>query len=162
MNRVGYVWSMAANEVLVQLTCTEMPGLTCGPHSAVRVGMQRGKEVVEDVPGDTEGVVFSFPLRVERHAVSGEPNFLGPYAHGTVQERFLYLCWGERLGPNWNGFRRAKIQLGGLPWDLVEAAMASGEPLKAVVKMTDAKGGPVCATLKPTHLEWEHEVILRG
>ena len=143
-----------ADELMIRLRCVEMPGRSCVGYSNVRVGVQLGKDVVEDVPGDTEGLVFDVPLRVRQHPDTGRPNFLGPGAHGTVQDRFLYLCWGQRHGTTWAGFRRAKILLKDLPWTVVEQHLQSGTPLEATVRMTDAQGQPVCASLKSTHLRW--------
>ncbi|MCO5296624.1 MAG: DUF5990 family protein [Fimbriimonadaceae bacterium] len=145
---------MAGGQLLIRIRCTEMPGPTFQGQDGVRLGVQRGSEVVEDVPGDASEVVFDVPLRVER-TTAGSPNFLGPYAHGTVSERFLYLCWGVRANGSWIGFRRAKVQLKELPWEVVAAHVASGDPLEATVRMTDPKGEPLCATVKPSHIAWE-------
>lgn len=141
-------------QVIVELRCSELPGTAACGRTAVRLGIQRGAEVVDDVPADVPGVVFEAPLRVVRNEANGRPNFLGPYAHGTVQDRFLYLCWGERIAGGWDGFRRAKVPLKELSWEAVAAHVERGAPLVAELQLTDAKGEPLCASVKPSHHRW--------
>ena len=141
------------DEIVVRLRCTNLPGRAACGRTAVRLGIQRGTEVVEDVLADGD-VTFDAFLRVQLNDTTGKPNFLGPYAQGTPQERFLYLCWGERHGSAWNGFRRAKVHLNHLSWDDVARHLAGGKPLEADLNMTDAKGDPLCASVKSTHVHW--------
>lgn len=142
-------------QITIQLNCIDLPGVEFDGKTAVRLGIQKGKEVVEDVPGNARSVTFKCPFRVEKNADTGKPNLLGPYAQGTPQERFIYLCWGERKGHGWDGFRRAKVHLKDLEWKPVEKALSSGKPIKAVIKMTDKKGGPLCASVKEDNIEWQ-------
>lgn len=141
------------DEITVRLRCTNLPGSACCGRSAVRLGIQKGQDVIEDVLADGE-TTFEASLRAQLHAATGKPNFLGPYAQGTPQERFLYLCWGERHGGAWDGFRRAKVHLKHLSWDDVARHLASGEPMEAELRLTDAKGEPLCASVRPTHISW--------
>jgi len=109
----------------------------------------------DDVPADARDVLFTAPLRVEPDTVTDQPNFLGPFAQGRSQERFIYLCWGERTNNGWEGFRRAKVHLKHLTWQQIEAALQQGQLIEFSFDMTDAKGGPVCGSLnlhdnKPT------------
>jgi hypothetical protein len=134
-------------EVIIHIHCHNLPGLGFDGRTAVRLGIQKGKEVIEDVPADRTQVTFTMPLRVERDSETGKPNFLGPFAQGTPQERFIYLCWGEKRGGNWDGFRRAKLHLKHLTWKQVEAALQQNQPIKFSFDMTDAKGGPACGSL---------------
>ena len=55
------------------------------------------------------------------------------------------------IGP---GFRRAKINLQHLDWAAVNAAIFTQKSIEAALTLTDKKGGPVCATLKPEHINW--------
>jgi hypothetical protein len=144
----------AEAHVTIRLHCVDFPGRNFDGKAGIRVGLQRGDEVVDDVFGDAKEADFSFDLRVERNAKTGKPNFLGPYAHGKPGERFLYLCWGVRNGPHFHMFRRAKIQLGHLDWATVEKAARAKRPIEAIVRLTDAKGGPICASLKAEHIDW--------
>jgi Family of unknown function (DUF5990) len=140
--------------VTVRLRCVELPGRSFDGKADIKVGAQKGDTVVDDVFGDAKQASFDFELRVERNAKTGKPNFLGPYAHGKPTERFLYLCWGQRIGGAWHGFRRAKIHLSHLDWPTVETAIAASRPIEAVLKLTDKKGGPLCASVKGDQIGW--------
>lgn len=141
-------------EIVIRLRCVNLPGRVCCGRSAVRLGIQRGREVVDDVDAGAGEAVFEAPLRAVLNDTTGAPNFLGPYAQGTPQARFIYLDWGERRAGSWDGFRRAKVHLSHLTWEDVGRHLASGEPIEAVVDMTDRFGGPLCASVKPTHIRW--------
>ncbi len=133
-------------EINIRIHCRNLPGTQFEDRTGVRLGIQRGREVIGDVPADAEGVTFTVPLRVSGTPGGERPNFLGPFAQGTPEERFVYLCWGERRDGAWDGFRRAKIQLRHIGWEAVERASAAGQAtIEAVVDMTDATGGPFAA-----------------
>jgi hypothetical protein len=142
-------------ELKIRIHCHNLPGKSFEGRTGVRLGIQHGNSVVDDVPGDTAEVTFTVPLRVGENPKTRRPNFLGPYAHGTADERFIYLSWGERKGDEWEMFRRAKLLLGHIMFENIEAAEAVGQPIGVSIDMTDAKGGPRCASLKPTQVEWE-------
>ncbi len=134
-------------EIVLRLHCRALPGTRFENRDQIRLGIQRGDTVIEDVPGDADGVTFSVPLRVRPNPRSGQANFLGPFAHGTPDERFLYLCWGERNGEEWENFRRAKVPLKHIDWDRLQRPLETGEPIEMTLDMTDAKGGPVCGAI---------------
>jgi len=147
----------------VKVVCTDLPGTRFrDPQDPARpvkdpvfLGIQRGKEVIEQVPGDTKTATFTPEFRVERKK-DGTPNFLGPFAQGTADDRFFYLCWGvKRPTGGFDMFRRLKVRLGHLPAARVERACRSGEPVTVRLRLTDAKGGPRCATPRPPNIEWE-------
>jgi len=147
----------------VRVVCTDLPG-TCfrDPQDPARpvkdpvfLGIQRGKEVIEQVPGGTKTVTFTPEFRIERKK-DGTPNFLGPFAQGTADDRFFYLSWGVKGSTGgFDMFRRLKIRLGHLSATRVARACRSGEPITVRLRLTDAKGGPLCATPRPPHIEWE-------
>ena len=64
---------------------------------------------------------FECELRVKQGA-DGKPNFLGGFAQGSADDRFLYLT------TKWQGQiqSRIKVKLGTITWAQVEAAGASG------------------------------------
>ena len=142
-------------QVTIRLHCIDFPGRDFDGKSDIKVGPQKGDEVVDDVFGDAKQADFLFDLRVERNARTGKPNFLGPYAHGKPDERFLYLSWGVRTGSLFQMFRRAKIPLSHLDWAAVETAARTNRPIRATLKMTDRKGGPLCASVKQEHIDWQ-------
>lgn len=142
-------------EITIRLKCVELPGREFDGKKEIRLGVQKGREVIEDVSGDQKEVTFDCTMRVEKIAVTGKPNFLGPYAQGSVDERFIYLCWGERHEGMWEGFRRAKVHLKDIDWKTVENAIAGGKAIQAVIKMTDKKGCPLCASVGKDNIEWQ-------
>lgn len=135
-------------EIALKIHCYHLPGTHFGERNAVRLGIQSGQEVIEDVPADVESVTFTVPLRVTKNPKTGQPNFLGPFAHGTPDDRFIYLSWGERQGADWDMFRRAKIRLRQLTWERLESSWQSGAPIEIAMAMTDAKGSPACARIE--------------
>ena len=141
----------SGNQRIIELSikCIDLPAHDWGGHSEIWLGIQCGKDVVQEVKLPIEFVVFHAELRLGNNPIQGPPNFLGPYAQGTTQDRFVYLCWGRRLGGAWVGFRRAKLRLSGLNWADLESSR-----LSVNVLCTDAKGGPVCATLKGEFVTW--------
>lgn len=141
--------------ITIQLHCRDLPGASFDGRTGVRLGIQQGREVVDDVSAAVESVTFTFPLRVTKHPQTGKPNFLGPFAQGTAEERFVYLCWGERPEGLWAGFSRAKIHLKHLTWNDLEKPLATGEPIAATLRLTDKRGGPLCASVKAEHIEWQ-------
>jgi hypothetical protein len=119
------------------------------PPTGVTFALQRGKtEIVSPARSRGEDLAFDFELRVKQRP-DGRPNFLGPFAHGTPDVRFVYVnagtCAGEAGSP-WT--RRVKVQLGGIAWPLVEAALADPEAVLVVrIAGTAKDGGPACATV---------------
>ena len=147
----------------VKVVCTDLPGTRFrDPQDPARpvkdpvfLGIQRGKEVIEQVSGDTKTATFTPEFRVERKK-DGTPNFLGPFAQGTADDRFFYLCWGvKRPTGGFDMFRRLKVRLGHLSATRVARACRSGAPITVRLRLTDAKGGPLCATPRPPNIEWE-------
>jgi hypothetical protein len=113
-------------QITIQLHCQNLPGVEFEGRAQVRLGLQKGQEVIEDVSADVESVSFTVPLRVEKNLKTGNPNFLGPFAQGKPEERFICLCWGERKGNDWDGFRRAKVHLKHLDWPVLEKSLETG------------------------------------
>jgi len=143
----------------VRVVGTDLPGIRhCEADKTsrepVHVGIQRGKEVIDDVPADRTRVTFGAEFDIGTQP-DGSVNFTGPYAQGDRHDRFFYLSWGVRSGPYFHMFRRLKIRLGHLSRAKVNAAIKAGKPLTVRLKLTDNKGGPLCATPPPTHISWE-------
>ena len=118
---------------------TDLPGRRGNVH----VGVQRGREVVDLVPGDAAMAEFVFDVAVRNG------RFGGPYVHGKGDERFVYLSWGEMVNGTFTMFRRAKLQL-----DSLNAVSCDGRTVEARLGLTDAKGGPLCASVRPPTITW--------
>jgi hypothetical protein len=141
-------------EINLKIRCYNLPGVQLGERNAVRLGIQKRQEVIEDVAADGEEANFLVPLRVE-FKPTGAPDFYGPFVHGTTRERFVYLCWGERYGGQWQGFSRVKLQLLPIPPALLLQAADNNAPLEVSINMTDEKGKIICATIKEKQILWK-------
>jgi len=144
-----------ADELTIEVVCTDLPGIRFAEYDPVYLGIQKAADVVEAVPGDTKRVVFRPVFRIGKQA-DGSPNFLGPFAQGTPQQRFFYLSWGVmHQDRRFEMFRRAKIHLSHLRWEQIQKAMSQGTPLRATLKLTGKKGDPLCASVKSPNIEWK-------
>ena len=142
--------------------CTELPGLLLttpaevppSTKTPVYLGLQRGQEVIEQVPADRREAWFYPEFRLGKQA-DGSPNFLGPFAQGTTADRFFYLSWGIKgTDGTFDMFRRLKVRLGHLTWAQITAATSAAQPIQVTLRLTDKKGQPLCATPPPSHLTW--------
>jgi hypothetical protein len=135
--------------IKLAIECFDLPPPDWGGHAEIWLGIQHGKDVVQEVKLPAQAVVFDAELRLATDSSQDDPNFLGPYAQGPSQDRFVYLCWGRREGGYWVGFRRAKLPLSGLTWEDLES-----DRMLARVRCTDTKGGPICAKLRGEYVAW--------
>ncbi|MEV6769172.1 DUF5990 family protein [Nocardia sp. NPDC051030] len=145
--------------MLLRIEGHNLPGATCPPspdlpgYANIHVGVQRKDrpgELLELQRGDAASVAWS----LECKAVEGPAGLTlrGPY----IQNRggsFVYLSWGEvDAEGGFHMFRRAKLWLDAVDPDVMAAAIDAGM-LVARLDMTDVKGNPVCASLRPPRLE---------
>lgn len=143
----------------IVIRARELPGRTFGPYRDVEVGVQVGKETIEPIAGDARSASW----RVEARAVRGTSRRLalrGPAIHGRGDERFLYLVWRARGETRPEMFRRAKLQLDAVS-DAQLAALGGGQRLVAELGLTDACGGPLCASVRPPAVRWSIEPARR-
>lgn len=131
--------------VEIEVQCFDLPDANWGGHSAIQLGVQRGKVVEQKITLPQETATFRIQLKVLNDESSERPNFGGEYAQGTPTERFFYLNWMAGMV----GFRRIKVPLKDLTWEQIQSNQATIK-----VKCRFDNGDPVCATLKPTHYEW--------
>ena len=92
------------------------------------LGLQTAKG--EIVPGRAlaDGrVAFDFELQVK--AGADRPVFLGPFAAGTVTDRFVYLSWKAAERPGY--INRVKARLSSITWDQVREAQSQERILVA-------------------------------
>ena len=154
---------MASGELTIEVICHHLPGICfkdrhspdCETREPVYLGIQKGNDVIEAVPADRKQVTFRPQFKIGQQP-DGSPNFLGPFAKGTPQERFFYLSWGvmDKEG-RFEMFRRAKIHLNHLTWEQVCAALADNRPLKVLIDMTGKKGDPICASIRKDRANWQ-------
>ena len=139
--------------VPVRIVGRRLPGSTWSGRSGIHVGVQRGTEVVGLVPGDMGEAHFDLEIDVEAGA-EGAIDFRGPYVHGRGGERFLYLSWGEvDAEGTFTMFRRVKLHLRPLA-EQYQAKLPKAKRVEAYLELTDPKGRPVAASVRPPWVTW--------
>lgn len=149
--------------MLIRIEGTDLPGRACGPeagrpdgYAGIHVGVQRrGKpaELLGVVPGDAPAVTWTLDATVTP-APDGTADVRGPYVQGPPGGRFIYLSWGEVGSPGtFEMFRRAKLWLEAVPAPVLREAAGRGV-LVGRLGLTDAKGYPRCASVRPPLIEW--------
>jgi hypothetical protein len=148
---------MAVGSLVVTVEGYDMPGRRCAPSDSdrsydnVHAGIQRGREVIELVPGDAPDARWSFPINV-KSSDDGSVDFGGPYVHGRRGDRFLYISWGA-VDPDFEMFRRAKLHFADCDPGVLREALGDGE-LVCRVRMTDGHGNPRCAHVRAPDATW--------
>lgn len=145
----------------IRIEGSDLPGRHAGATADalrlgnVHVGVQRKAEVVDRVPADASEATWAFEV------TSREVNELldvgGPWVHGRPGARFLYLSWGAVTDDGFEMFRRAKLLFDDVPGDLLRAAHDGAGALVGRLGLTDAKGGPLCARVRPPSITWTVE-----
>jgi len=146
--------------VRIRIVGTDLPGRDCPPghnfpgYSNVHVGLQtkrRPPELLDLQPGDAPNAMWTIDCEVNGSDVRG------PYIQGRPGDRFIYLNWGSvDNGGHMDMFRRAKLMLADVPAEVLEAAATSGL-LVGRLGLTDAKGQPTCASVRPPLISWTAE-----
>jgi len=153
----------------------DLPGRTCRPgpdgtgyhnvhvalpsNSKDRPGLivpDRRWQAAEAVPGDAHSARWEVEVKIRR----GDDgiDFGGPFVAGDRSDRNLGLAWGEVPGDGtFRLFRGAKLRLVDVDPGLVEDAMRPGHQLVARVRLTDARGNPICARVRPPDIAWSAE-----
>ena len=146
---------MTAKQPLrIRIVGTNLPGRVFGEHQHVHVGVQCRKEAIDFTPGDAAEATFEFDVDV-LPGDDGGWDFRGPYVHGPRGQRFIYLVWADLPpGSDATMFRRAKLHLSCLDAALIRDAAAPGRKLTANLALTDGKGGPRCASVRPPGISW--------
>ncbi len=144
----------------IRIVGTRLPGRECERsddfpgYSNIYAGVQRKNrpdELLDLHPGDAAQAVWTLDCSVDGTDVRG------PYIQGPPGGRFVYLSWGAvDDGGQFNMFRRAKLMLADVPADVLKSAAQTGL-LIGTVHLTDAKGNPVCARVRPPQITWTAE-----
>jgi hypothetical protein len=120
----------------------------------VHVAVQVGREPVGLVPGDAPAGKWEVDVRAVVDA-EGTLELRGAAIHGTRGERFLYLTWGDVGGDgSFAMFRRAKLMVADIPPDLLARAADGEGELVADLGLSDEKGCPLCARVRPPAVRW--------
>ena len=124
------------------------------PMAGVTMQVQSGKdELLPPTVHSANELVFEFEITADLSAAV--PNFLGKYAHGPKDQRFIYVNSGRYAGQHgtcWD--RRAKITLMSITLEEVEGVLAKpGLLLETAFQGIDRDGGPTCASVKGIELK---------
>ncbi len=138
--------------VSFDLECVDLPDYRVLEYNDLRLGIQEKKEVRQDVACSVRQARFMFTLEVE---IEGDrARFRGPVVQGTPGDQFVYLVWGERDGEAWTTSRRVKVPLSAIEVERITRAIETNQPLAMRIVMTNSKGEPIAASLKPDQFEW--------
>ena len=151
--------------VRILIEASDLPGTSCGhsPDSPggyhnIHVGVQRRNQrdqLLDLVPGDATFATWTLDCTAVP-SPSGV-DFRGPYIQGPPGGRFIYLSWGTVDDANvFKLFRRAKLWFDAIPTSVIDSALESGV-LVGRLGLTDRKGNPVCAAVRPPVIEWSAE-----
>jgi Family of unknown function (DUF5990) len=147
--------------VLIRIEGSDLPGTWCGPgpdfpdgHHNIHVPVQ-GRKGQQDLCGLCPADVGSVSWELQADLVSSKPfDVRGPQVHGSPGRRFLYLTWGVvDDGGTFTMFRRAKLWLDAVPDD-VTREVSAGAVLVGRLGLTDERGWPLCATVRPPRIRW--------
>ncbi|HET9973045.1 MAG TPA: DUF5990 family protein, partial [Streptosporangiaceae bacterium] len=160
-----------AGTMTVVIEGSELPGRACQPgpdgrHENVHVALGgrstdrtglavpgRPGMAIEPVPGDAAAARWEMPVTVRRDDDGFD--FAGPFVRGARDDRHLGLIWGDLTGDGTlRLFRGAKLRLVDVDPELIQQALRPGHTLIARIRLTDAKGNPICARVHPPYLTW--------
>ncbi|MBD0671812.1 DUF5990 family protein [Streptomyces sp. CBMA156] len=143
----------------LRIEATDLPGRECpaGPgfpgYRDVHVAVQRRArpgELLDPQPGDAARAHWALECAT-KPLPDGGVDITGRYVQGGPGGRFVYLNWVA--GEERTMFRRAKLLLTGIDPRTAERAARTGL-LIARLGLTDAKGHPLCAAVRPPLVTW--------
>jgi hypothetical protein len=124
------------------------------PLAGVLMRVQKGRdELIEPSRVFESGVSFEFEISVD---VEGDAlNFLGKFAHGPKDSRFIYVNSGTYAGQIHTGWaRRAKLSLMSITKKQIEDVIGNEKSLiETTMPGVGRDGGPTCASVKG--IEWK-------
>jgi hypothetical protein len=152
--------------VRIRIEGSNLPGTSCGPspdvpagYRNIHVGIQRRNrrdELLGLIRADAPGAVWTIDCSVTPS--SAGTDLRGQYIQGSAGGRFIYLSWGtvDDQG-TFTLFRRAKVWLEGIPPETIAQAVSLGM-LVGRLGLTDRKGHPLCAAVRPPFSDWSAAV----
>lgn len=119
------------------------------PLEGVLMRIQSGKSDLLLPVAESKGEIF-FEFDITIDLSRDVPNFLGKYAQGPKDARFVYVNSGRRAGQGhtlWD--RRAKLSLMSITKDQIEDVISNTSlRLQTSIDGIGNDGGPVCASVK--------------
>ena len=119
------------------------------PIASVAMMIQKGRdELVSPTTRTAREIVFDISVRGVFE--NDSPNFLGPFAQGPKDARFIYVNSGTLAGDTvscWT--RRAKLSLMSITKQQIEKILVDNKlVLTTKINGQGRDGGPVCASVK--------------
>ena len=123
------------------------------PLAGVSMLVQRGKdELLPPSSKSSEQLSFDFEITVDTR--ESRPNFLGKYAQGPRDARFVYVNSGTYADQHSMYGRRAKISLMTITGEQIQTLVSKeGTVLQTEFEGIGRDGGPTCASVKG--IEWK-------
>ncbi len=123
------------------------------PLNGVAMMVQDGKDkLLPPIESSSAAHVFEFPISVDLG--SSSPNFLGRFAQGPKDARFVYVNSGTYAGHSHSFWgRQAKVSLMSITLDQIEKAVARNAVIETSFPGVGRDGGPTCASVKG--IEWK-------
>jgi len=123
--------------------------IVADPLAGVRLRVQKGKdELINPISESWSKISFEFEVTVD--ITDGALNFLGKFAQGPKDSRFIYVnsgTYASQVGSCWS--RRAKISLMGIGKDQVDRVLKGKDMLvETTMPGRGSDGGPTCASVK--------------
>jgi hypothetical protein len=121
------------------------------PPTGVAIQVQRGRDgLLPPTQVNRESISFDLVVRVDASPrTPGRLRFLGEFAQGPAEARFVYVNSGARAGQSgscWD--RRAKVALTGITPTQVRRVLADQQMvLEARIWGTARDGGPMCGSV---------------
>jgi hypothetical protein len=124
----------------MRVICVDPPTTS----DSIMFGLQDKHEQLQFGDPKDNTLIFDFELTVTQEA-DGKPNFSGAFAHGTKQDRFLYLTLRRLQAGGWQNIKRIKIPLKSIPWQQIEEVI--GNPDQRLTASVSGQGAAMVALL---------------
>ena len=120
---------MSADAVSLRLLYPVGPPIAYAGQAWV-FGLQNTKqELVDGCLIEGGQTAYDFSLRVKPGPDPDHPVFLGDFASGPADRRFVYFAWRDSATGAW--INRLKARLAPITWSMVREAQAKGVPITA-------------------------------
>src|SRR3954447_17190393 len=131
-----------ARELTIRIILEQPPS---GVDFALQKGTGNNYEPVQKQRSNGKDLTFELQPSLKQNASDSVVAMAGPFVHGPIGQRFVYVDIGTYAGQSdscWS--RRLKIPLNGIPVEVIQ----TGGVLETRVPGTGRDGGPNCATVK--------------
>ncbi|MCK9898421.1 DUF5990 family protein [Frankia sp. AgB32] len=147
--------------IRIRIEAVDLPGQDWGPGGEpvrrrnIHVAVQRRNRpeaLLDPQRADAASAVWTLWAAAAR--TPDGLDVTGAHIQGRPGGRFIYLTWGtvDDAGA-FAMFRRAKLMFDAVGPAILDAASRSGR-LTARLGLSDARGGPLCAAVRPPLIAW--------